>query len=58
MSKSEIAVKLATVLNDYFVFDMPDIEDMIDGNAEQLSSLGGCYDIINQLLGIIEEAGK
>lgn len=56
--KNELAVKLAAVLNDYFVFDMPDIDDMIDGNLEQLSSIDGCHDIINQLLDIIQEAGK
>ena len=56
MDKATTAARIATVLNDYFVFDMPDIEDMIPGNMEQLSSLEGCYDIINQLLEIIQEA--
>ena len=54
--KNELSVKLASVLNDYFVFDMPDIDDMIDGNLKQLSTLEGCYDIINQLLDVIREA--
>ena len=53
-----LAYKIATVINDYFVFDMPDIEDMIPGNMEMLSSLEGCHDIINQLLDIIQEASK
>jgi len=53
---AELAARIAKVIDDYFVFDMPDVEDMIPANMEMLSSLNGCYDIINQLLDIIQEA--
>ena len=56
MDRMQLAERIASVINDHFVFDMPDIEDMIQGNADQLSTLAGCYDVIGQLLDIIREA--
>lgn len=51
-----LAYKIAQVLDDYFVFDMPDIDDAAAAHMEMLSSVEGCYDVINQLLDIIAEA--